>query len=48
LEVKKMRRCRLCGTAEDTELLGGYCGRCEKIVGDVWAGLALELNGTVV
>ena len=42
-----MRRCRLCGTAED-ELLGGYCGRCDKIVGDVWAGLALELRETVV
>jgi len=43
-----MRRCRLCGTAEDDELLGACCGRCDKMVGDVWTGLALELKETVV
>ncbi|MFC1635713.1 hypothetical protein ACFL5Z_12830 [Planctomycetota bacterium] len=37
-----MRECKLCG--KDTpELMGPYCGRCHKIVGDVHAGLAAEL-----
>ena len=39
-----MRRCRLCGAAEGYELLGVYCGRCDKIAGDVWLGLAAELG----
>ena len=39
----KMRECKLCG--KDTpELLGPYCGRCDKIVGDVNGGLAAELE----
>ena len=41
-----MRRCRLCGRLKnepDTD--GLYCGRCEKIQGDVMADLAVELCG---
>ncbi|MHC4677764.1 MAG: hypothetical protein ACYTEK_03620 [Planctomycetota bacterium] len=38
-----MRECKLCG--KDTpELLGSYCGRCDKVVGDVNADLAAELE----
>ena len=38
-----MRKCKLC--RKDTpELLGPYCGRCDKIVGDVQAGLAAEFE----
>ena len=38
-----MRECELCG--KDTpELMGPYCGRCDKIVGDVQASLAAELG----
>lgn len=42
-EVVKMRRCRLCGRrdADHDEL---YCGRCDKIQGDVAAALAAELR----
>ena len=43
-----MRRCVGCGAIEKAEFLGMYCGRCDKIAGDVWAGLALELKETVV
>jgi hypothetical protein len=46
--VKKMRKCRLCGVAEDDELLGGCCGRCDEIAGDAWAGLALGLKQAAV
>lgn len=35
-----MRECKLCGRET---LLGLYCGRCDKIVGDVNADLAAEL-----
>ena len=38
----EMGRCRLCGAVEEVEFLGVYCGRCDKIAGDGWAGLALE------
>ena len=38
-----MRECKLCGK-DVPELLGPYCGRCDKIVGDVNAGLAAELE----
>ena len=42
-----MRRCRLCGRANgEGEFLGVYCARCDKIAGDAWAGLALELKET--
>ena len=34
-------KCRLCGK-KTTELFGPYCSRCDKIVGDVNAGLAAE------
>jgi len=44
LEVKKMRRCRWCGAVEEAEFRGSYCGRCEKIAGDVWAELALQFG----
>jgi len=38
-----MKKCKLCG--KDTpELLGWYCGRCDKIVGDVNASLAAEIE----
>lgn len=35
-----MRECKLC---RGETLLGLYCGRCDKIVGDVNADLAAEL-----
>ena len=38
-----MRECKLCGK-EAPELLGPYCGRCDKIVGDMNADLAAELE----
>jgi hypothetical protein len=38
-----MGKCKLCGKATP-ELFGPYCGRCDKIVGDVNAGLAAELE----
>jgi hypothetical protein len=38
-----MRECKWCGK-DTSELLGGYCGRCDKILGDVHAGLAAELE----
>ena len=38
-----MGRCRLCGRASEPDgCLGVYCARCDKIAGDVWAGLAAE------
>ena len=36
-------RCRLCGK-DVPELFGPYCGRCDKIVADVNADLAAELE----
>ncbi len=36
-------RCRLCGK-DVRELFGPYCGRCDKIVGDVNTDLAAELG----
>ena len=42
MEVMKIK-CRLCGK-HTSELLGLYCGRCDKIVGDVNADLAVELR----
>ena len=46
-EVQRMsRRCRSCGAmGNDDELAGGYCWRCDKIAGDVMAGLKMELEG---
>lgn len=41
-EVKRMRRCMLCGSVERAELLGVYCGWCDRIGGDVQAGPAIE------
>ncbi|MHC4118466.1 MAG: hypothetical protein ACYSWO_13275 [Planctomycetota bacterium] len=38
-----MRECTLC-RKDVPELFGPYCGRCDKIVGDVNAGLAAELE----
>jgi hypothetical protein len=38
-----MLECKLCGK-DIPELLGPYCGRCDKIVGDVNAGLAAEFE----
>jgi hypothetical protein len=38
-----MRECKLCGK-DIPELLGPYCARCDKIVGDVNAGLAAEYD----
>ena len=38
-----MRECTLCGKVTP-EVVGPYCGRCDKIVGDVDAGLAAELE----
>ncbi|MHC4330357.1 MAG: hypothetical protein ACYSWW_19790 [Planctomycetota bacterium] len=35
-----MLECKVCGK----DVLGPYCGRCDKIVGDVNAGLAAELE----
>jgi hypothetical protein len=43
MEVMQMRECKLCG--KDTpELLGPYCGRCDKIVGDINIDAAAELE----
>jgi len=39
-----MRECKLCGK-NTSELMGPYCARCEKIVGDVQADLAAERAG---
>jgi len=38
-----MRECKLCGKYVP-ELLGPYCARCDKIVGDVQADLAAEFE----
>jgi len=38
-----MRECKLCGK-DIPELLVLYCARCDKIVGDVNAGLAAEFE----
>jgi hypothetical protein len=38
-----MRECKLYGK-DIPEPLGPYCGRCDKIVGDVNADLAAELE----
>lgn len=38
-----MRECKLCGK-NTPGLLGPYCGRCDKIVGDMNADLAAELE----
>ncbi len=35
-----MERCKLCGKEEETELVGPYCLRCDKIVADVYEDLA--------
>ena len=43
MEVMQMRECKLCGK-DATELLGRYCGRCDKIVGDVNLDVAAELE----
>ena len=36
-----MRECKLCGK-DVPELLGLYCGRCDKIVGDMNIDAAAE------
>jgi hypothetical protein len=42
-EVMQMEECKLCG--KDTpELFGPYCALCDKIVGDVNAGLVAEFE----
>ena len=38
-----MKECKLCGK-DIPELLGLYCSRCEKIVGDVNTSLAAEFG----
>jgi hypothetical protein len=38
-----MRECKLCGK-DMPEWLGLYCGRCDKIVGDMNADLVAELE----
>ena len=38
-----MRECKLCGK-DTSELLGLYCSRCDKIVGDANADLAAEFG----
>ena len=38
-----MRECKLCGN-DTPELLGPYCGRCDKLVGEVNADLVAELE----
>ena len=38
-----MSECKLCGK-ETSELLGLYCSRCDKMVGDANAGLAAEFE----
>ena len=36
-------KCKMC-KEETAEFLGPYCGRCDKIVGDVNADLAAEFG----
>ncbi|MFC1603902.1 hypothetical protein ACFL5F_02640 [Planctomycetota bacterium] len=38
-----MRECKLCGK-DAPELLGPYCGRCDKIVGDINIDVFAELE----
>ena len=38
-----MSECKLCGK-DVPELLGPYCGRCDKIVGDMSIDAAAELK----
>jgi hypothetical protein len=38
-----MRECKLCGK-DVPELFGPYCGRCDKLIGDVNTDLAAELE----
>ena len=38
-----MKECKLCGK-DAPELLGPHCSRCDKIVGDMNADLAGELE----
>jgi hypothetical protein len=38
-----MRECKLCGK-DAPELLGPYCGRCDKIVGDINIDVVAELE----
>ena len=41
-----MKRCLGCNRpAHEAELIGGYCGRCDKIVGDISLERAIELRG---
>ena len=41
-----MRPCIGCGCYfEEDELYGGYCLRCDKIVGDVMTDVKAELEG---
>ena len=38
-------KCQLCGTVrEERTFIGPYCGLCDKIMGDVQAGLAAEFT----
>jgi hypothetical protein len=39
-----MGKCKLCGRHTDGSL-GIYCGRCDKIFGDVNTDIAVELAG---
>jgi hypothetical protein len=43
MEVMQMRECKLCGK-DAPELLGPYCGRCDKIVGDINIDVVAELE----
>ncbi|MFC1604439.1 hypothetical protein ACFL5F_05360 [Planctomycetota bacterium] len=38
-----MRECKLCGK-DAPELLGSFCGRCDKIIGDMDIDAAAELE----
>jgi NMD protein affecting ribosome stability and mRNA decay len=38
-----MRRCALCQKSEE-DLIGGLCGRCDHIQGDVMADLRAEFG----
>ena len=38
-----MTECKMCGKVT-SELLGLYCSRCDKMVGDVNAGLVAEFG----
>ncbi len=41
-----MKKCKLCGELKSpNDLDGQYCGRCEKLQGDLLADLAAELCG---